>query len=147
MSSTTNTRARVCNDKTCYQSTYVAAKNGHLECLRYAYETGCPWSPCTTYAAAYNGELECLMYAHDSPGASCEWHPRTTYAAAGNGYLECLKYIYENCGDVATWKNARLKNDFYEFSREIQDYINSVRENWKSGLNRPGMRTKTANRN
>ena len=80
-------------------------------------------------------------------GASCEWHPRTTYAAARHGELECLMYIYEKCGDVATWENSNLEKDFEDFPKEIRDYIDSVRENWKSGLNRPGMRTKSAKRN
>ena len=56
-------------------------------------------------------------------------------------------YIYENCGDVATWENANLEENFETFSKEIRDFIDSVREDWKCGLNRPGSRTKAANRN
>ena len=51
-------------------------------------------------------------------------------------------YIYENYGDVATWKDAGLEEKFDEFSEEIQDFINSVREDWKSGFNRPGYNIK-----
>ena len=70
-----------CNDINCKESTYYAAKNGHLKCLRYAHEN------------------------------EHEWSQRTTYAAAGYGHLECLRYIYEHCGDVATWENAKLEDE------------------------------------
>jgi hypothetical protein len=56
-------------------------------------------------------------------------------------------YIYENCGDIVSWEDANLEKGFKHFSEEIQDYINSVREDWKCGLNRPGTRTKAAKRN
>ena len=29
----------------------LAAKNGHLECLKYAHENGCPWDEDTCYHA------------------------------------------------------------------------------------------------
>jgi len=61
--------------------------------------------------------------------------------------MECLVYIYEHCGDVATWENANLEKHYEHFSKEIQTYIDSVREDWKCGLNHPGMRTKSAKRN
>jgi len=65
--------------------------------------------------------------------------------------LPCLKYIYENCGDVATWEDAKLEDKTgalsENFPKEIRDYIDSVRDDWKRGLNRPGLRTKSAKRN
>ena len=137
-------------------TTFIACFNGHLECLQYAHENGCPWHPKTTYVAAFNGHLKCLQYAHEN---GCEWDPNTIRAAALYGHLECLMYIYENCGDVATWENANLdENCGYlepqdrlnldeDFSKEIQDFIKSVRDDWKCGLNCPGMRTKSAKRN
>ena len=39
-----------------------AALNGHLECLKYAHESGCPWSEWTCTRAAEGGHLECLKY-------------------------------------------------------------------------------------
>jgi len=138
------------------ETTFVAAAHGQLECLRYAHENGCAWDGSTTYIAASNGHLECLRYARDSSGvscehptrASCEWHPYTTYGAAMNGQLECLKYIYERCGDIMMWENAELEDEAgvssEDFSKEVRDYIDSVREDWKCGLNKPGMRTKSA---
>ena len=41
-------------------------KNGHLECLKYAHENGCPWDEYTCTAAADYGHLEILQYAHDN---------------------------------------------------------------------------------
>ena len=48
-----------------------AAKNGHLECLKYAHENGCPWDGETCSEAAENGHLECLKYARENgcPGS------------------------------------------------------------------------------
>ena len=120
-------------------TTWKAAENGHLECLRYAHENGCEWHPETTWGAADYGNLECLRYAHDN---GCEWHPETTWGAAYNGHLECLMYIYEHCGDIVTWKDANLEYDFERFPKEIREYIDSVREDWKHGLNRPGYNIK-----
>ena len=47
-----------------------AASGGHLECLKYAHENGCPWDEETCSEAAYGGHLECLKYAHEK---GCPW--------------------------------------------------------------------------
>ena len=47
-----------------------AAKNGHLDCLKYAHENGCPWDEDTCTNAAENGHLDCLIYAHEN---GCPW--------------------------------------------------------------------------
>jgi hypothetical protein len=70
-----------------------AAKHGHLECLRYLHEQGCPWDVLTCLEAAREGHLDCLKYAHENgcPGAS-----RTIIeVAAHNGHLDCLQYLHE----------------------------------------------------
>ena len=129
-------------------TTRIAAAYGYLECLRYAHDNGCEWHPYTTWGVAINGHLECLRYAHDN---GCEWHPKTTYWAARNGHLKCLMYIYEHCGDVVTWENANLDDEpgivSENFPKEIQAFIDSVRDDWKCGLNKPGLMTKSAKRN
>ena len=45
-----------------------AAKSGHLECLKYAHENGCPWDEDTCSEATF----KCLKYAHENgcPGSS-----------------------------------------------------------------------------
>ena len=70
-----------------------AAGGGHLECLRYAHENGCPWDVYTCASAAGGGHLECLRYAHEN---GCPWGGATCASAAGGGHLECLRYAHEN---------------------------------------------------
>ncbi|XP_050438601.1 ankyrin repeat and SOCS box protein 12-like isoform X4 [Adelges cooleyi] len=41
----------------------AASSNGHLECLKYLHENGCPWNETTTLNAVSYGHLECLRYA------------------------------------------------------------------------------------
>ena len=48
----------------------VLPGNGHLECLKYAHENGCPWNEDTCSNAAKNGHLECLKYLHEN---RCPW--------------------------------------------------------------------------
>ena len=49
----------------------MAAENGHLDCLKYAHEHGCPWNENTCMWAARNGHLDCLKYAHVN---GCSWN-------------------------------------------------------------------------
>ena len=70
-----------------------AVHNGHLECLKYAYEKSGSWfkgDVCIT--AANEGHLECLKYAHEN---GCPLPENTCYYAARKGSLECLKYAHE----------------------------------------------------
>jgi len=66
--------------------------SGHLECLKYAHEQGCPWDEETCEYAATNGDLECLKYAREH---GCPWDDWTCMRAAEYGHLECLKYAHE----------------------------------------------------
>jgi len=70
-----------------------AASNGHLECLKYAHENGCPWDKRTCDNTARYGHLDCLEYAHER---GCPWDEVTCEEAAKYGHLECLKYAREN---------------------------------------------------
>ena len=74
-------------------TTLHAAQNGQLDCIKYAHENGCPWNERATLNAAYNGHLDCLKYTHEN---GCSWHQYTTLVAAENGHLDCLKYAHEN---------------------------------------------------
>ena len=47
-------------------ATRCAAKNGHLDCLRYLHENGCPWNEDATWGAAENGHMDCLKYLHEN---------------------------------------------------------------------------------
>ena len=81
-----------------------AAKNGHLDCLRYAHERGCRWDAETCEFAAEKGHLECLKYAHEN---GCPWNADTCEYAARNGHLEILKYACERgCPGSARYAEA-----------------------------------------
>ena len=47
-----------------------AAKNEHLDCLRWAREHGCPWDRWTCACAAENGDLDCLRWVREH---GCPW--------------------------------------------------------------------------
>ena len=53
---------------------------GHLECLRYAHDNGCPWNERTIAYPSYYGHLACLEYAHEH---GCPWNELTSQWAAG----------------------------------------------------------------
>ncbi len=86
-----------------------AAKAGHLDCLKYAHEHGCPWDEDTCIRAAKGGHLDCLKYAHEH---GCPWDEDTCSRAAKGGHLDCLKYAYEHdcpwaeSEDETCWKAA-----------------------------------------
>ena len=74
-------------------TTLSAARYGHLDCLKYVHENGCPWDMYTISQASCYGHLDCLKYCHEN---GCPWNLYTTSLAAGNGHLDCLKYALEN---------------------------------------------------
>jgi hypothetical protein len=74
-------------------SCQFAAQYGHMNCLSYAHEHGCPWDTETCQYAALNGHLDCLRYAHEH---GCSWSIDTCLYAALNGHLDCLRYAHEN---------------------------------------------------
>ena len=69
------------------------AKYGHLECLKYAHQNGCRLYEYVCGWSALNGHLECLMYAFENDCSSDVW---TCAWAALGGHLDCLKYAHEN---------------------------------------------------
>src|SRR5271163_622090 len=70
-----------------------AAQEGHLECLKWAHENGCPLDWWTCVLAAKNGHLECLKYAREN---GCPWNEETCAYAALNGHLQILQWAREN---------------------------------------------------
>jgi hypothetical protein len=80
----------------------VASGKGHLDCLKYAHEHGCPWDNATCIIAADNGQLECLQYAHEN---GCPWDENICIHAAKYGHIYCLKYAYEN---GCTWVDEKI---------------------------------------
>ena len=75
------------------QTTAWIAKNGWIECLKYARLGACDWDSDTTALAARNGYLECLVYACQN---GCLWAFNTTALAAKSGHIDCLKYAHNH---------------------------------------------------
>ena len=69
-----------------------SALRGHIECLRYAHEHGCPWDEWTCSNASFSGHLECLRYAHEH---GCPWNGNTCLNASVRGHLDCLRYAHQ----------------------------------------------------
>ncbi len=76
-----NSKAQVCS---------IAARNGHLEILKWARSQGCHWSVHTCYWAAGNGHLEVLKWLKSQ---ECPWDAGVCSWAASNGHLEVLKWL------------------------------------------------------
>ena len=92
-----------------------AAKNGYLNCLKYAYKNGCPFDMMISECAASNGYLNCLKYLHEN---KCPWDMWTCLFAALEGHLNCLKYAHEN---GCPYNKIRLK---LLFNFKCSQYIN-----------------------
>ena len=79
-----------------------AAKEGCLNLLKYAHKNGCKWSPSISHIAANNGHLDCIIYAYENdyskhlPDEDVMWHWGYYPTPAANGHLDCLKYLHEN---------------------------------------------------
>lgn len=73
-----------------------AALYGHLDCLKFAHEHGCPWEENTCSLAAQQGYLEILIYAHKN---GCPWsygemlRCYRIISRKGGKLVRCKKYI------------------------------------------------------
>jgi len=71
-----------------------AAKNGHLECLKYLREeVKAPWGSETAAWAAANGHLHILEYLVERKYD--QYSVLACRFAAQRGHLDCLKYLHE----------------------------------------------------
>ncbi|CAL6322162.1 unnamed protein product [Bathycoccus prasinos] len=83
-----------------------AARNGHLECLKYLREEAkAPWDYWTAKCAAGNGHIHILEYLVERKydqfsDQACEW-------AAMDGHLDCLKYLRETA--KAPWDSYAVR--------------------------------------
>ncbi len=97
----------------------TASDMGHLECLKYLCESGCPWDSRTTIWAASSGELDCLKYACEN---GCPYNDITFYFAVENGHLDCVKYLHERkCStgvDICTDAVSELQLECLKFLHE-----------------------------
>ncbi|AGO84868.1 F-box domain containing protein [Pandoravirus salinus] len=87
----------------------VAARYGHLDCLKLAHQSGIKWDVKVAVAAARGGHVDCLAYARDY---GCPWDPRALYAEAKSNNREaCCEYI-------ARHTTERLTERFADESRK-----------------------------
>lgn len=85
-----------------------ATMYGHVECLQYAHEHGCPWDEQVCWKAAFNGHIDCLKYAHQN---GCPWDVYTIRCAAESGHIECLKYAFDNGCSQSKFGEDKLPRD------------------------------------
>ena len=78
----------------------AAAHRGNLEMVKYYVANECPidWSACAE--AARNGHLECLKYLREE--AKAPWGSATPNLAAQNGHLHIFEYLVERKFDKYT---------------------------------------------
>ena len=67
------------------------ASNGHLKCLKYAHENGCPLSDSTCSNASNNGHLGCFIYSYQN---GCQFNMMDAYTCMLMFFLNNFnKYI------------------------------------------------------
>jgi hypothetical protein len=71
----------------------ILAMRGHLACLTYAVENGCPIDSVSCAGATEEGEIDCLRYLHEQGGFMCEL---TCKNAVCHGHIDCLEYIIKH---------------------------------------------------
>jgi len=108
-----------------------AAKNGHLECLKYLREEGkAPWDSLTAAWAAENGHLHILEYLVERKYD--KYNEVACWFAAANGHLDCLKYLRETA--KAPWNSDAVhlahKNNHPECVQYCLDNNCPLPEGW-----------------
>jgi len=97
-----------------------AAKNGHLECLKYLHEeVRARWDWTTAAEAADYGRLHILEYL-----VECKYDEFSVMAcwyAARNGHLDCLKYLHETA--KAPWNFGAVLRAHKNNQHECLQYL------------------------
>ena len=97
-----------------------AAKNGHLEILKYLHEEAkAPWDFLPANLAAQNGHLHILEYLVERKfdkydEFACE-------RAAEFGHLDCLKYLHETA--KAPWNSRAVRDAHWNNHSECLQYL------------------------
>ena len=97
-----------------------AARNGHLEILKYLREEAkAPWYYDTAYLAARNGHLHILEYLVERKFD--EYHALACVYAAEKGHLDCLKYLHETA--KAPWDKYAVRDAHKNNHSECVQYL------------------------
>ena len=96
------------------KTTWKAAQYGHLDCLQYAVENGCPMErenclQIPILVAAEFGKLDCLRYLHSIGCTYRQDAGNVCTLAAHNGHLDCLKFAH-SCGYPWDEETTRTQN-------------------------------------
>ena len=95
-----------------------AAENGHLETLEWIRANGGEWTSWAADRAAQNGHLETLKWIRANGG---KWTSNAANWAAENGHLETLEWIRANGGEWTYWAaNMAAKNGHLETLKWIR---------------------------
>lgn len=119
----------------------IAARGGHLDCLKYAHENGAHIMESTCFEAVMGGFVECLKYAYENihdvwlRDDILDFRQNLCYAAAEHGHLDCLKFIHENgrtCLNVYNLDlcSVAMYNGRFEFLKHVHEKGSPV--TWKS---------------
>jgi len=97
-----------------------AARNGHLECLKYLHEEAkALWDSRTAEQAAENGHLHILKYLVEREYKY--FYPDACRYAARNGHLDCLKFLHETA--KAPWNSRAVQDAYFHFELECLQYL------------------------
>ena len=78
-----------------YDTAYLAARNGHLHILEYLVERKFDkYSEFACEYAAKYGHLDCLKYLHET--AKAPWNSQAVYHARKRNHPECVQYLLDN---------------------------------------------------
>ena len=109
-----------------------AARNGHLEVLKYLREeVKLPWDGWTATRAAQNGHLHILEYLVERKYD--EFHELAYLYAAEKGHLDCLKYLRETA--KAPWNSQAIfmarVNKHFECVQYLLDNNCPIPDGWR----------------
>jgi len=118
---------------------YRAAEQGNLEMVKYCVANECPIDAIACEYAAKNGHLEILKYLHEE--AKAPWGSDTAAGAALNGHLHILEYLverkYDQYDEIACfWAAMDGHLDCLKYLRETakapwdEDAVRVARENY-----------------
>jgi hypothetical protein len=116
------------------QSAILMAYYGHLACLQFAHEDGCPITDIACSSASSNGHLDCLKFLHTN---NIAWRFETCIYAAINGHFDCLVYAHTNGCPILGYPDDTLQPDLldgYNITVECLQYIIENGIPWKPSL-------------
>jgi hypothetical protein len=94
----------------CVYNACAAAKNGHLNVVKYLHEHGCPWNEFTCSCAVRNGDnLALLKYLHEN-GCPCDYG--TYFEAIDKNFNACATYAKDKMShdiDMGRMGQCQLK--------------------------------------